>query len=72
MSGYVEAGYVVVLSTLALYAVGLLAREKVARARLQMGRGPQRAPADSLPPTVTDGANLGAGPAESVVPGGQG
>lgn len=38
MSGYIEAGYTVVLGTLAVYAVTLLRRERLARARL----GPRR------------------------------
>ena len=34
MSGYVEAGYVIVLSTLFLYAVSVVVRERAARRRL--------------------------------------
>lgn len=34
MSGYIEAGYTVVLGTLAVYAATLLRRERLARARL--------------------------------------
>jgi hypothetical protein len=34
MSGYVEAGYVVVLGTLGIYGVALAARERAARRRL--------------------------------------
>jgi hypothetical protein len=33
MNGYVEAGYVVVLGTLATYSSALVARERAARAR---------------------------------------
>ena len=43
MSGYVEAGYVVVLSTLSVYAVSLLARERVARKRLRRDVAPRAA-----------------------------
>jgi hypothetical protein len=38
VNGYIEAGYTVVLGTLAVYAVTLVQRERAARARL----GPER------------------------------
>ncbi len=34
MSGYVEAGYVIVLGSISAYAVSLVAREKAAQRRL--------------------------------------
>jgi hypothetical protein len=34
MSGYVEAGYLIVLGSLSSYAVSLVARERAARRRL--------------------------------------
>lgn len=46
MSGYVEAGYAVVLATLAAYSASVLAREKSARRRLggrERDGGEQRA-----------------------------
>jgi hypothetical protein len=40
LSGYVEAGYLVVTIGLGGYAVSLLARQRAARARLQPRRRP--------------------------------
>ncbi len=51
MNGYVEAGYVVGLGTLAGYAVSLVARERSARRRLAGGGVRQVvAPSASEPP----------------------
>lgn len=41
MSGYIEAGYVVALGSLATYAISLVTRERAARRRL-----PTTAPAE--------------------------
>ncbi len=40
MNGYVEAGYIVGLGTLGIYAVSLLARERAARRRLGLSPVP--------------------------------
>jgi len=47
VSGYVAAGYVVILAALAVYAISLVVRERGARARL---RGSSTATA---PPAIT-------------------
>jgi hypothetical protein len=56
MSGYVEAGYSVVLVTLAGYTVSLLCRERAVRRRLARGAGggetqPVQAPPATPPPS---------------------
>jgi hypothetical protein len=48
VSGYIAAGYVVVLGTLVVYAATLLRRERLARLRL----GPPRPPAADVDPEV--------------------
>jgi hypothetical protein len=48
MSGYVEVGYVVVLGSIAGYAVSLVSRERAARRRLA-APPPTDAPADGGP-----------------------
>lgn len=44
MNGYVEAGYVVVLGTLAGYGASVLGRERAARRRVNRASGQQGAP----------------------------
>lgn len=39
MSGYIEAGYVVVLATLGTYSASMVVRERAARRRLGPGAG---------------------------------
>jgi hypothetical protein len=41
VNGYIEAGYSVVLGTLAVYGTTLIARERAARARLTPRRTPR-------------------------------
>lgn len=48
MNGYIEAGYSVVLGTLAIYSAGLVRRERVARRRLGAGSGPPHLPGDAV------------------------
>jgi hypothetical protein len=46
VNGYIEAGYTVVLGTLAVYAVTLVQRERAARARLGPAREPSQEDAE--------------------------
>lgn len=55
MSGYVEAGYVVILGTLSVYSVSLVTRERAARRRVNGRSVNERsvsAPAPEAGPTV--------------------
>lgn len=57
MSGYVEAGYLVVLGSLGAYAVSLVQRERAARNRLEKDRVP--IPVRTNRPGRTDGTAPG-------------
>jgi hypothetical protein len=55
VSGYIEAGYVVALGSLAAYALSLVTRERAARRRLppvpaEPGSGPSTAPDSATGP----------------------
>jgi len=58
MNGYVEAGYVVILGTLATYAVSLVARERAVRRRVGAESGKDGAHVagglGATPPAVDD------------------
>lgn len=65
MSGYVEAGYVIVLGSLALYATSIVVRERAVRRRLR-GLGPAGRAAARPLAEPGDGASDGDGAREAA------
>jgi hypothetical protein len=49
VSGYIEAGYTIVLATLATYSISVLVREKAARRRLSVSAALGAEPATVSP-----------------------
>jgi hypothetical protein len=68
VNGYVEAGYLIVLGSLGTYGVGLLARERAARRRVEAGTASEVGHATEVSEIAT-GPGCGQSPESCQSPG---